>query len=155
MNSEDKQVELVSVKEREQVSKNLLDFLNTFPDRPVSIDLIDYEFMGAGKSGMALSIIPGAYIAERFIHGPYISEYQFTIIYRTKPSSRNKRLSADELLDSLAAWASGQKPYIGDGMEVQTLENVDRSYLFARMEDGWEDHQIPMRMTYLVHPEES
>lgn len=153
MSSKNKPVELVSASEKDQVSKNLLDFLNTFPDLPVSISSIDYEFMDADTTGMTISIIPGAYIAERFIHGPYIAEYQFTIIYRTKPSSRNKRLSADELLDRLGDWASGQKPFIGEMMEVQTLEKVDRSSLFARMEGGWEDHQIPMRMTYLVNAE--
>lgn len=142
----------MSAKEEDQVSRKILSWLNTFPDVPLSIDLIDYEFMDAGVPGMALSTIQGTYIVERFIHGPYIAEYQFKIIYRTKPSSPNTRLSADELLDSLGDWAAGQKPDIGVGLEVQELEQATRSSLFARMDGGWEDHQIFMRMTYMVNP---
>ena len=31
-------------------------------------------------------------------------------------------------------------------------EQAAPAALFARMEDGWEDHQIFMRMTYQVDP---
>lgn len=154
MNSqEDKPIEFVSAKEEDKVSRNMLAWLNTFPDIPVSINLIDYEFMGADAIGMSLSTIQGAYIMERFIHGTYIAEYPFKIIYRTKPFTPNARLSADELLDSLGEWASGQKPNIGEELEVQEVEQTTRSSLFYRMDDGWEDHQIFMRMTYMVDPE--
>lgn len=142
----------MSAKEEDQVSRKMLAFLNTFPDIPLSIDLIDYEFMDANTPGMALSTIQGAYIAERFIHGPYIAEYQFKVIYRINPGSPDGRLSADELLDALGDWATGQKPDIGAGLKVQELEQTTRSSLFARMDGGWEDHQIFMRMTYLVDP---
>lgn len=151
MSLEDKQIEFVSAREEDQVSRNLLAWLNTFPDIPLSIDLIDYEFMPADAAGMAMSLIQSTYIVEQFIHGPYIAEYQFKIICRAKPTSPDKRLNADELLDRLGDWASGQKPYIGDGLEVQELEQTTRSALFARIADGWEDHQIFMRMTYMVN----
>ncbi len=152
MSSEDRPIEYVSGKEEGQVSRNLLVWLNTFPDIPLSIDLIDYEFMDADTSGMSMSTIQSTYVLERFIHGPYIADYQFKIIYRTNPASPDARLNADELLDNLGDWATGQKPYIGDGLEVQELEQTTRSSLFARMEGGWEDHQIFMRMTYMVDP---
>ena len=140
MSSEDRPVEFVSANEEDQVSRNLLSWLNTFPDIPLSIDRVDYEFMKADDTCMSLSTV----------QGPYIAEYQFKIIYRLKPGTPDARLSADELLDSLGDWASGQKPYIGDGLEVQELEQTTRSSLFARMDGGWEDHQIFMRMTYEV-----
>lgn len=154
MSSEDKPVEFVSAKEEDQISRKLLAWLNTFPDIPLSINLIDYEFMNANAPGMSLSTVQSTYIIERFIHGPYIADYQFKVIYRTNPSTPSGRLSADEMLDSLGDWATGQKPDIGEGLEVQTLEQTTRSSLFARMEGGWEDHQIFFRMTYMVDPEE-
>lgn len=150
---EDKPIEFVSVKEEDRVSRKMLAFLNTFPDIPVLINLIDYEFMAADSTGMSLSTIQSTYIVDRFIHGPYIADYQFKIIYRVKPSTPNARLSADEFLDSLGDWATGQKPNIGEGLAVQEIEQTTRSSLFTRMEDGWEDHQIFMRMTYMVDPE--
>ncbi len=152
MSSEDRPIELVSAKEEDQVSRKLLAWLNTFPDIPLSIDLIDYEFMDADTPGMSLSNIQATYIVERFIHGPYLADYQFKIIYRVKPASPDARLKADEMLDHLGDWATGQKPNIGEGLEVQELEQTTRSSLFARMENGWEDHQIFMRMTYMVTP---
>ena len=151
MSSEDKPIEFVPVKEEDQISRKLLAWLNTFPDVPLSIDLIDYEFMDADAPGMSMSLVQSAYVVERFIHGPYTAEYQFKIIYRTKPSSPGGRLDADEMLDALGSWAAGQTPDIGEGLEVQELEQTTRSSLFARIKDGWEDHQIFFRMTYLVN----
>lgn len=151
MSSEDKPIEFVPAKEEDQISRKLLAWLNTFPDVPLSIDLIDYEFMDADAPGMSMSLVQSAYVVERFIHGPYTAEYQFKIIYRTKPSSPGGRLDADEMLDALGSWAAGQTPDIGEGLEVQELEQTTRSSLFARIEGGWEDHQIFFRMTYLVN----
>lgn len=102
---------------------------------------------------MALSLVQSTYIVERFISGAYIAEYQFKIVYRTKPGlSPDARLKADELLDQLGDWAGSQKPSLGDNLEVQELEQTTRSALFVQMSDGWEDHQIFMRMTYKARP---
>lgn len=154
MSSEDRPVEFVSGREEDGISKKMLTWLNTWPaqnpDVPLSIDLIDYEFMDAKDECMAMSLIQSAYIIERFISGSYIADYQFKIVYRSKPRSPDARLNADDLLNQLGDWATGQKPDIGNGLEVQELEQTTRSSLFARMEDGWEDHQIFMRMTYKV-----
>lgn len=154
MSSEDRPVEFVSGREEDGISKKMLTWLNTWPaqnpDVPLSIDLIDYEFMDAKDECMAMSLIQSTYIIERFISGSYIADYQFKIVYRSKPRSPDARLNADDLLNQLGDWAAGQKPDIGAGLEVQELEQTTRSSLFARMEDGWEDHQIFMRMTYKV-----
>ena len=152
MSSEDKPLEFVPGREEAGVSRSLLIWLNTFPEVPLSIVKIDYEFMAAKSPCMALSLVQSTYIVERFIDGAYTAEYQFKIIYRLNPGSPDARLSADELLDRLGEWADGQKPWIGDGLEVQELEQAAPAALFARMEDGWEDHQIFMRMTYQVDP---
>ena len=138
------------MKEEDQISRKLLAWLNTFPDIPLSIERIDYELMDPDAAGMSLSTIQGTYIVERNILGWYTAEYQFKIIFRVKPTSPDGRLKADELLNRLGDWAEGQKPDIGDGLEVQELEQATRASLFARFEDGWEDHQIFLRMTYQV-----
>ena len=62
------------------------------------------------------------------------------------------RLKAEEILDRLGDWASAQRPDIGEGLRVQDMEQTTRSSLFAALKDGWEDHQIFMRMTYQVKP---
>lgn len=153
MSSEDKAIEFVPAREENGISRNVLSWLNTFPDLPIYIERLDYEFMDADTVCMALSLVQSAYIVERFIDGSYIADYQFKIIYRINPSGTAARLDADEMLDQLGAWADGQFPYIGDGLEVQELEQTTPASLFARMEGGWEDHQIFFRMTYKVGPE--
>lgn len=131
-------------------------FLNTSPDVPVSISRIDYEFMKPDVTCMAMSTVQSTYIVERNIIGDYIAECQFKLIYRVKPgSSPDSRLSADELLNHMAKWAesSAQDLDLGPGITVETLEQTTLSSLFARFEDGWEDHQIFMRLTYKVRPQ--
>jgi len=148
---EDRVVEYVPPLEEEKVSRQLLIWLNTFPDIPVDVGSIRYEFLDAEKPAMALSTIQGTYIVERDIIGGYIAEYQFKLMYRVKPGrSMDTRLKADELLDRLGDWASEQNPDIGEGLRVQELEQTTRASLFATLQSGWEDHQIFMRMTYKV-----
>ena len=140
----------VSAAEEYQVSRKLLVWLNTYPEKPV--DLIRFEFLPADTTAMAMSTIQAAYILQKYILGGYKAEYQFKLIYRIKPGNSNdKRLKADELLDALGDWTIGQRPDIGEGKTVVSVEPTTRSSLFAVYENGDEDHQILMKMTYEVN----
>lgn len=140
---------LVEAEEEAQISRKVLVWLNTFPDKPV--DFINYEYLKNDTVCMALSTIQGTYIVTRYILGGYVAEYQFKLIYRIRPgNSMDKRLKADELLDDLGDWASRRKPDIGEGIRVIRTEPTTRSSLFAVYENGDEDHQIFMKLTYEV-----
>lgn len=155
MDSENKTVLLVSKSEEDQVSRNLVMWANTFPDIPEDLSgdiAINYEYLVADFPCMALSTIQSTYITKRYILGGYQAEYQFKIIYRIKPGkSIDKRLKADELLDRFGDWARTQRPYIGDNMRVLRIEATTRSSMFSVYENGDEDHQILMKMTYEVN----
>ena len=144
----------MSAAEEDQVSRKLLAWLNTFPDKPV--DLIRFEFLPADTAAMALSTIQAAYIVQKYILGGYQAEYQFKVIYRMKPGNSNdKRLKADEMLNALGDWAElfggvNNVPFIGEGKRVIRIEPTTRSSLFAVYENGDEDHQILMKMNYEV-----
>ena len=140
----------VSAAEEYQVSRKILVWLNTYPEKPV--DLIRFEFLPADTTAMAMSTIQAAYILKKYILGGYKAEYQFKLIYRIKPGNSNdKRLKADELLDALGDWTIGQRPDIGEGKTVVSVEPTTRSSLFAVYENGDEDHQILMKLTYEVN----
>ena len=140
----------VSAAEEYQVSRKLLVWLNTYPEKPV--DLIRFEFLPADTTAMAMSTIQAAYILQKYILGGYKAEYQFKLIYRIKPGNSNdKRLKADELLDALGDWTIAQRPDIGEGKTVVSVEPTTRSSLFAVYENGDEDHQILMKLTYEVN----
>lgn len=133
----------------------MLVWANTFPDKLVAV--IKYEFLDVDEAAgddtaMALSTIQGTYITRRYIIGGYQAEYQFKIIYRIKPGdSNNKRLQADEMLNRFGDWARTQKPDLGEGINALQVEPTTQSSKFAQYEDGYEDYQILMRLTYEVN----
>lgn len=141
---------LATFQEVDQISRYMLVWANTFPDKPV--DVIKYEFLDVDsgeESGMALSTIQGIYITKQYLSGDYLAEYQFKIIYRIKPGNSNdKRLKSDEMLNRFGDWARTQKPDLGDGIRTILIEPTTQSSKFAAYEDGYEDYQILMKLTY-------
>lgn len=143
---------LVAFEEVDKISRSMLEWVNTFPDKPVTI--IHYEFLNADsgeETGMALSTIQGTYITRKYILGGYEAEYQFKLIYRIKPGNSNdKRLRADELLNRFGDWARTQRPDLGEGIRALRVEPTTQSSKFAAYEDGYEDYQILMKLIYEV-----
>ncbi len=150
--------ETVLAYEQEQVSRGLLVWLNQYPDFPAGIRRFDFEFLDEDKPCMALSTIQGAYITKRYVGGDYRAEYQFKLIYRDQPTTNGDRLKMDEVLDAVGDWAARSwrernprlwdKPNIGAGKQIQKITVNARSSLFGRYDNGDEDHQILMTMTY-------
>lgn len=145
---------LVAAEEVDKISRSMSIWVNTFPESPVS--LIRYEFLNIDKktgneTAMALSTIQGTYITKRFILGGYQAEYQFKLIYRIKPGESNdKRLEADELLNHFGDWARKNLPDLGDEIRALRVEPTTQSSKFSAYEDGYEDYQILMKLTYEV-----
>lgn len=160
MNStNDKPRPLVSEEEEDKISRNVLIWLNTFPDIPDAVldgaplTPINFEFLKDNAPGMTMSTIQAPSITKRYICGGYEAEYQFKVIYRIIPGSTaspDKRLKADELLDRLGDWAQRGTPDLGEGIRAVGVEPTTRASLFAMYENGDEDHQILMKMMYEV-----
>ena len=146
---------MASSEEVDRISRSMLVWANTFPDKPVTV--IKYEFLdiddAAGDdAAMALPTIQGTYITQQYIIGGYQAEYQFKIIYRIKPGTSNdKRLQADEMLNHFGDWARTQHPDLGDGINALRVEPTTQSSKFAAYGDGYEDYQILMRLAYEVN----
>ena len=144
----------MAAEEADKISRSMSVWANTFPGKPVAV--IRYEFLDidektGDETAMALSTIQGTYITRRYILGGYQAEYQFKIIYRIKPGNSNdKRLQADEMLNRFGDWAMTQKPDLGEGINALKVEPTTQSSKFAEYEDGYEDYQILMRLTYEV-----
>ena len=145
---------LVTADEVDKISRSMLVWANTFPDKPVTVikyEFLDVDEISGDEAGMALSTIQGTYITRQYIIGGYQAEYQFKIIYRIKPGNSNdKRLQADEMLNRFGDWAMTQKPDLGEGINALKVEPTTQSSKFAEYEDGYEDYQILMRLTYEV-----
>lgn len=150
MPNDERPIVLVNSEEADQVSRILLVWFNEYPELPV--DQIDFEYLRDDSPCMSLSLIQGVYKTRRYITGGYEAESQFKLIYRLQPSNNNQRLSADEVLNSIADWAVSRedKPDIGEARRVKRITSNTRSALFGRYEDGTEDYQILMTLTYEV-----
>lgn len=162
---------LASKTEEDMIVRKLMTWLNTSPDIPEDIykNIIQYEQLPDDVPAMAVSSIQGTYITNRYISGGHKAEYQFKIIYRIKPGTSNtKRLDADELLDRIGTWAYASTHSIGgwsykdfkiekvtpvdlgENINVISIEPTTRPGVFAAYENGDEDHQILMKLTYEV-----
>lgn len=138
----------VSNAETDNVSRSMLAWLNSYPQKPV--DLIAYEFLDTDKPSMALSTIQGAYKTKQYITGGYVAQYQFKVIYRVQAASNNDRLNADETLNAMGDWMADRANAPDIGFRVLRVVCDSRSSLFAAYENGDEDHQVLMTMTYEV-----
>ena len=148
----DKPRQMATAAEVDKISRAMLVWANTFPEKPVAVIQFENLRMDPGEeTAMALSTIQGTYIVKRFILGGYRGEYQFKIIYRIKPEkSNNKRLQADELLNRFGDWARVDHPDLGQEIRALRVEAVTQSSKFASYDDGYEDYQILMKLTYEV-----
>lgn len=135
--------------EEDQVARVLLVWLNSWPEKPVEV--INFEYLNDDEPSMAVSLIQGTYKTRQYVTGGYEAECQFKLIYRLQATNNNMRLGADEALNSLADWAAeATPPELGGGKKWRRIRSDSRSALFGRYENGDEDHQILMTMTYEV-----
>lgn len=146
---EQKPKTLVSAEENADVSRAVRQWLNTYPDKPLS--KLDFEWLGE-KSGLCISTIQAAYKTKQFIDGSYQAQYQMKIIYRVPAKNADERMSADEVLDAYGAWAEANVDSltIADGIRVRKVKRDTAAALFARYEGDVEDHQILLTLIYEV-----
>ena len=139
---------VVSADEEREVSRTLLAWLNTNPNKT---QRINFEFLPDDGTGLSLSAIQAAVKTRQYIFGGYEAQYQFALIYRSQPGDNDTRLEAVEMLNELGAWAERNAgSLLLDRARVKTLRRTSNAALLAVYEDGSRDHQILMNLTYEV-----
>ena len=145
-NNKQKPVVLADGEENRKITRRVLECLNRYPHLPVN--QISYGMLLPNKQGLALATQQGAVITARYICGGHKAEYTFALVYRIQPgNSLDKRLKADELLDSLGDWAATQRPEL-EGASPLGFRVMERACLAEVYDGGDEDHQIIMKFTY-------
>lgn len=144
--------EAVPAYEQEQVGRKFLAWLNQYPNFPSGVKRFDYSFLESDKPCMALFGIQGTYVTKPYVGGDYMADYQFSLNYRSQPTTNGERLKMDEDLDAVGDWAVWEmkrnRPDIGTGKQAAKLKINARSLPIGREENGDEDHQILMTLTY-------
>lgn len=147
--NKEKPVLLAPGEENRKITRQVLDCLNQYPKLPVK--RISYGMLRPDKPGIALATDQGAVIVKRYITGGHLAEYTFALVYRIKPgNSQEKRLEADEALDSLGDWAHGQQAPLDGGARSRGFSIIQRAALMEEYESGDEDHHMILKFTYEV-----
>lgn len=151
LNINDKPIIKASSEEESKISRKLVQWINNYPDLPYNVSMVKYEYLLTAPS-LAISSETGAVINKQYITGGHAAEYQFKVIYAipNPGTSDNERLKADELLDNIGIWASHNMPDLGEGIENIKIVPTSSATMFARYENGDEDHQIFLKLTYEV-----
>ena len=147
---ESKEIKLVSEEEQGLITRKLLSAIGLLAaEIPIRLN---YEYLESNGPSMALSIIQGAYKVPggEYIDGGYKAQVQFKVIYRAQPKTNDGRLDMDEVLNQLGAKLTTSEIDLGYGILFGKIQFDSRSSLFDRYENGDEDHQILMTMTYEV-----
>lgn len=148
---ENEQKKLATQEEEDELETRLMQFINLFPDLPFGVPVVQYEQLPSDSPAMAVSLIQGTFITGEDILGGHTAQSQFKIVYRIKPGTSNeKRLNADKLLNKIGSWAASLKPDLGNGIHATKIVRASRSALFAAYDNGDEDHQILMKLSYEV-----
>lgn len=151
MNSNnEKPVSFATAAETRKITRRVLAWLDTFPGLPVK--QVTYGGLAPNRPGIALFSPQGAVIRKRYILGGYLAEYPFSLVYRiVKPgASTEKRLQADEILDTLGDWAAARRPCVGEGARTLRVEIAARAALSAVHPNGDEEHEIQLKILYEV-----
>lgn len=134
----------------QKVARALLSWLNGFPDKPVK--KIAFEHLESEDFGMTVLSMQAAYKTKTYLRGRYQAQYPFQILYRAQPSSDNKRLEMDEILNQIGAWAetNPDKPELEGNAKVLKITRDSSASMINRYEGGAEDHSITMNLIYEV-----
>ena len=136
--------------EQAQVARDLLAWLNACGPLPGRVERIEAEYL-ANCTSMWLFAAAAPFKTREFINGAYEAQFQFSLQYRTAPACSEERLEAMEALHALAERAeSGALPELGGRMNAVCVERASPAVMAARYEDGTEDYQILMALTYQV-----
>lgn len=139
----------VSMDEEALVERQVMSWINTYPDKPGRIDLGN---LAAGKSCIAVFADEGgAFFEKRYITGGHMAVYPFSVVRRIIPGeSPDMRLEAMELLNRLGAWATANRPKLPGKLRTVRVEPTSRGKFAGVGNDGDEDYEIKIKLTYEV-----
>ncbi len=143
----------VSGAESVRAARALLKWFNSCGLLPKCVGRIEAEYLSSYTS-MGLFSAAAPVKTKSFISGAYEAQFQFSLQYRTAAASSEDRLNALDTLSAIAAWAeqSQSLPKMGRGLRAIQVERSSPAVLAARYDDGSEDYQILMVLSYQANP---
>lgn len=138
---------LVSAAEQKAISRAVLEWLNTYEEKPGK--KVDFEYLNK-TSGLCLSTVQTAYKTRQYIGGGYEAQYSFQIVLRLIANNVDDRLDADAALDAMGEWAEQNPPETPTGINRWRVRRDTGASIMERYDNNAEDHTIQMTLIYEV-----
>ena len=135
------------------LSKVMLDHLNSWPVKPAQFILDDFE---KDPPSLMLQQLAAAKVARRYVNGSYIGNWTFAVEIRVSGEDTASRLSATTCLNDLAAWLVQKDrdgnysnfPVIDQCRKVTDIEMTTAPSIAARYDSGVSDYQAVFTLEY-------
>lgn len=135
------------------IAQSMLDFLNSWPERPVRFFL---DELNEEKESLMLQPLASAQKSRTYVNGSYMGQWSFAVYYRIKNSDTRDKINARKTLELLNEWlcekysngAFVNLPVLtGKNIATEiTLESTPS--LAERLDNGVEDYQAIFNLSY-------
>jgi len=141
------------------IEEAMLDFLNSWNDKPCEIKLDELE-----KEGLSMCFQPlsGAKTTRKYINGSYSADFPFAIIVRVNNFDTKAKIKPREIFQQLDEWFSQKDaekkeyinlPTLSGGNTATKIEMTATPAVSFRYENGTDDYQAVFQLKY-KHKEE-
>lgn len=120
--------EKLTIKDAESAGKGLLALVLQYPDFPKTFKADNSTIKwNSIADGTSIGIFPlqGAVYLKKYVSGSYVAQIPFQMQYKSSPTTNKASISAQEMLNDLAAWMEES------GIEFKdphlTLQSIERT----------------------------
>lgn len=140
------------------IEQSMLEFLNTWPEKPVEIKLDELD---KRESSMMFQPLSGTKKSRAYVNGSYNGEFPFAVYVRASNLDTKHKLDARKILNSLDEWLSKKNdkkefinlPKLSGGNTAIKIEMTSTPSIAARYDNGTDDYQAIFSLSY-KHKEE-
>jgi len=127
------------------IAQALFEYLNTWAEKPAPIL---FEKFDKEAPSMMFQQLSGTVVLRRYVSGSYIGTFPFAVYIRIDGADTKSKLDATATLCALVEWLNSQPlPDIGENRTATDFDIATPSRA-AVFEDGTEDYQIVLNLTY-------
>ena len=124
------------------ISPQIWKYLNSWPNKPVSVSRIGLDHVDKLPVAIALQQISGTLVDRQYMDGGFIGRWPFVIFVKVQGDDTASRLSAVGVLNDLYRWMKQNPPEdIGTGRQTLHIEQRETPVRVGAYEDGTEIYQ--------------
>lgn len=127
------------------IAEALFEHIRKWEEKPAEVE---FEEFAKDAPSMMFQQLSGTVVTRQYVNGSYIGAFPFAVYMRIDGSDTKSKLSATKTLCALNKWLKTQPlPDIGEGRRATEFDVATPSRA-AAYEDGTEDYQIVLNLTY-------